>query len=118
MFKPLAVLVGLAALGIGSTAISAQSSFRNPGRGEAVERGGRANPRENLRRTRVWVEDFEMVEERYQEAGYYTTVERQIWVEETHVIVSERVLVPEAHVTTIERVLVPAGHYMVEEQFF
>jgi hypothetical protein len=112
MFKPLAVLIGLGALTLGAANLDAQSSFRGD---RSIERN---NGRSENRRTKVWVEDFEMVEERYQEAGFYRTVERQVWVPEAHVTVTEQVLVPETHVTTIERVLVPAGTILVEEEVF
>ncbi len=83
----------------------------------------RDNGRENGRdrgvgQNRVWVEDFEMVEESYQEAGRYENRERRVWIAETHVTVTERVYVAEAHVWVTERVLVPESHYTVEEQVY
>ncbi|MCC6573428.1 MAG: hypothetical protein IT462_06520 [Planctomycetes bacterium] len=50
-----------------------------------------------VRRERVWVEDFKMVEERYETPGYWTTVEKKVWIAEKHVTVHEDVWVPARH---------------------
>ena len=128
MFKPLAILMSVGMLSLGATAASAQVSVK-VGRGNVEVKVGnekterRDNGRDNGRdrgvgQDRVWVEDFEYVQERYQEAGHWTTVEKRIWVPEQHVTVTERVYVEEQHVWVTERVLVPARHYTVEEQVY
>jgi predicted nucleic acid-binding OB-fold protein len=118
-------------LSLGATAASAQVSVR-VGRGNVevkVGKESRDNDRRNndrrdngrdrdVRQERVWVEDYAMVEERYQEAGHYENREVQVWIAESHVTVSERVYVAEAHVWVTERVLVAESHYTVEEEVY
>ena len=131
MFKPLAILMSAAVLSLGATAASAQVSVRVGHGGVEVkvgkEKGKKEDRREDKRdngrdrgvgQERVWVEDFEYVEERYQEPGHWTTVEKQVWVPDQHVTVTERVYVEEQHVWVTERVLVPARHYTVEERVY
>lgn len=122
MFKPLAMLMGAAILSVGATAASAQVSVR-VGHGQVEVKVGKEKKeaRDNGRaigQERVWVEDYEWVEETYREPGHWTTVEKKVWVPEQHVTVTERVLVPERHVVVTERVLVPARHYTVEERVY
>lgn len=127
MFKPLAMLMGAAILSLGATAASAQVSVR-VGHGQVEVKVGKDKkdaPREEKRdngraigQERVWVEDYEWVEESYREPGYWTTVEKKVWVPEQHVKVMERVYVAEKHVMVTERVLVPARHYTVEERVY
>jgi hypothetical protein len=115
MFKPLAILMGVAMLSLGASAASAQA-----GRAPEVrvgERSGRDNGR-GVGQDRVWVEDFAMVEERYKEAGHYENRERKVWVAEQRVTVTERVYVAETRVMVTQRVLVPESKYTVEEQVY
>jgi len=120
MFKPLATILSVAMLSIGATAASAQrhggtqvKPARVGGRGDNRDGRVRENPRRQYTE-RVWVEDFEMVEERYQEAGHFEHRDRKVWIEETHVTVIERVFVPESRIIVTERVLVPESKYFVE----
>src|SRR5262245_4690623 len=112
MFKPLAILASVAMLSLGATAASAQVSVKvgrggvdvKVGRGDNDRRdNGRRDNDRGVRQERVCVEDFQIVEERYLEAGHYEHRDRQVWV-------------PEAHVTVVERVYVAERHYTVEEQ--
>jgi hypothetical protein len=121
MNKPILILTGIAMLSIGASAASAQApSTRAPqpkvesaqGRGD---KGGREDRREDrhedkgrgIGRDRVWVEDFEMVEERYQEEGRFEMRERKVWIEEQKVTVHETFMVPEKKIMVKERVLIP-----------
>ncbi len=129
MFKPTAVLMGVLMLGAvagqldaqvnvrirkdtGSRSVEVKVGERND-REDLREKGGRDNRRDNDRgigQERVWVEDFEIVEESYQEAGHYEMVEKQVFVEAKHVKVTERFWVAETHVMVEECVYVAGQH--------
>jgi hypothetical protein len=112
MFKPLAVIIGATILSLGASDAHAQrhSPGRNPRRAPEI-----VQPRQQVRHERVWVEDFELVEERYQEEGRFEMRERQVWIEEQHITVHERFLVPEKKVIVTERVLVPEQKILVDK---
>ncbi|HRJ79848.1 MAG: hypothetical protein HPKKFMNG_00450 [Planctomycetes bacterium] len=116
MFKPLAVVLG-AALSLGAGQLAAQR-FEIVKPAEGVGRAGASHHRGCGTYERVWVEEFEMVEERYQEPGRFEHRERKIWVEEQHITVTEQVLVPESKVLVNERVLVPESKYYVEKKVY
>lgn len=107
MFKPLAILMGATILSLGAGEVQAQRH----GRSRAPDG---CETRHQLRYERVWVEDFEMVEETYQEEGRYEMRERQVWIEERHVTVHEKVLIPEQKIMVKERVLIPEQKVFVE----
>ncbi|RIK62756.1 MAG: hypothetical protein DCC64_09360 [Planctomycetota bacterium] len=128
-------------LGLGAGQLDAQVSVRvnkdNKGKSVEVKVGesgrGKSQGRDEGRRDhgrsddqrdrgigqeRVWVVDYEMVEERYFQLGHWTTVEKQVWVPDQHVKTIERVWVPEKHVKVIERVWIPGRTEMVEETVY
>ena len=107
MFKPLAVIMGATILSLGASDAHAQRHAPRHAP-ETVQ------PRQQVRHERVWVEDFEMVEETYREEGRYEMRERQVWVEERHVKVHETVMVPEQKILVKERVLIPEQKVFVE----